>query len=132
MVDLDQIRTVFQGLSALAALIKLRRDSQASHREPTEAEIETITVPIYPDYQLRNLQANITESTLDAINGVIDRARKRFENTIRDPSIHGAVRDAEEEAARSTICSELLRIRRLNQKELPAELEATWKEYGCS
>lgn len=136
MIDLDQIRTVLQGISTIAALIKLRGETQKKEREPTQAEIQAQT-----DLVLKRaatprgfevMQASIKQSTLDAIGDVIERARERFDGALRDPANNKQARDAEEQIAKSTICGELKRIRRLNQDSLPAEYEDIWQEFACA
>lgn len=132
MVELEQIRLVLQGLTTIAALIKLRREAQESGRELTASEIMDAS-RVEPSINgFDTMHAQITQSTLDAIGAVIERARKRFDDALRDPANPKSVRDLEEEAARFTICGELHRIRRLNEDVLPADYEQMWREFACA
>lgn len=131
MVELEQIKVVLQGLTTIAALIKLRREARESGREPTALEIEGASrvEPSLNGFDV--LHAQITQSTLDAIGAVIERARRRFDDALRDPANPKSVRDSEEDAVRFTICGELHRIRRLNDGALPTEYEQLWREFAC-
>ena len=131
MVDMEQIGTVLQGIATLAALIKLRRETQKGDREPTPSEIEGASGVLASPQGFETLQAIIKQSTLDAISGVVDRARQRFESALVDPANTKQARDAEEQVARSTICGELARIKRLNGNTLPNDYEEMWQEFAC-
>ena len=134
MVDLEQIKTVFQGITALAALIKLRRETQKSGQEPSPEQISVATsvkASVNP-FDVSKLVATMQQSTLDAIGDVIDRARKRFEEALRDPANNKQSRDAEEQIAQSTICGELRRIKRLNGGALPPDYDSEWNEFACA
>ena len=132
MVDLDQVKMVLQGISTLAALIKLRRESQKKAQEPTPAQIDTVLKPrMVSVVGFQSFAATLQQSTLDAINDVIERARKRFEDALRDPANTKQARDAEEQIAQSTICGELRRIKRMNGQTLPSEYDSIWTEFAC-
>lgn len=132
MVDLEQIKVVLQGISAVAALIKLRREAQKADREPTPAQIDGATGVRVSTVGFDTLAAAIQQSTLDAISDVIDRARKRLDEALRDPANTKQARDSEEQIAQSTICGELKRIKRLNGSTLPGEYVAVWDEFACA
>lgn len=132
MVDLEQIKVVLQGISAVAALIKLRRETQKAEREPTPAQIDGATRVRVSTVGFDTLAAAIQQSTLDAISDVIDRARKRLDEALRDPANTKQSRDSEEQIAQSTICGELKRIKRLNGGALPGEYGAVWDEFACA
>lgn len=136
MIDLEQIRTVLQGISTVAALVKLRRETLKKEREPTQLEIQSQTDSVLNRIATPQgfdvMQASIKQSTLDAIGDVIERARERFEGALRDPANNKQARDAEEQIAKSTICGELKRIRRLNRDMLPPEYEDIWQEFTCA
>jgi hypothetical protein len=132
MVDMEQIKVVLQGITTLAALIKLRRETQELEREPTAREIEDTSRALASPRGFEAFQANIKQSTLDAIGGVIERARERFDSALSDPANPKQVRDAEEQVARSTICGELKRSKRLNMDSLPDDYEEIWREFQCA
>ena len=132
MVDMEQIKVILQGISTLAALIKLRRESRKEDREPSPAQINRATTAPVSTVGFSTLAAAIQQSTFDAISDVVDRARKRFEEAIRDPANTKQARDAEEQIAQSTICGELKRIKRLNGNTLPDDYESVWDEFSCA
>lgn len=132
MLDLEQVKNVLQGIVALAALIKLRKETLSNGREPTADELQNVQVPEVSTVGFNPFIAHIAESTLDAITVVIDRARKRLDGALQDPANSRQIRDAEEEAARSTICAELARIKRLNEQNLPEEFEKIRREFECA
>ena len=133
MVELESIKIVLQGLSTLASLIKLRRETLKEDREPSPSEMEqALELHEVTTKGFETLAAAISEGTLNAINDVIDRARKRYEDAIRDPANNKQARDAEEQIAKSTICGELKRIKRHNGGDLPEEYEDDWIEFECA
>jgi hypothetical protein len=133
MVDLEQIKVVLQGISTLASLIQLRRDSLEKGEEPTDEQIDSsVSNESAKTDGFDTLIATIQTSTLNAIGEVIERARKRYEDAIRDPANTRQARDAEEQIAQSAICGELKRIKRHKGGSLPTDYDTIWVEFVCA
>lgn len=133
MIDMEQLRTVLQGIGTLAALIKLRRESVAKGEELSNEQVRAMAsqVRTVETTGFEALAATISPSTLDAIKHVIDRARKRYVEALMDPANTTQARDSEQQTAQSTICAELKRIKSHNNQSLPVDLDSVWREFAC-
>jgi hypothetical protein len=125
---------VVQGISALAALIRLWRETRNTPSGPTPKEIDTVQREAAQEVDRETVDVFMTvisPGTLGAIEETIERARKRFEKALRNPANGQEAKDGEHEVARATICGELERIKRLNAGRLPKKHENNWKEFEC-
>jgi len=78
--------------------------------------------------------ANIDPEYIEIATENIQKASKRLKDALRDPSITQAHKTTEEEAAQFTICSELKRLKRLNQGQLPGSdrFYSLWDQHACN
>jgi hypothetical protein len=126
---------VVQSISALAALIRLWRETRNTPSGPTPSQIDAVQQQARkdPDVEtITTLHTVIPAETLAAIDETIERARKRFDKALRNPANTKEAKDAEEEVARATICGELKRIKRLNGQQLPKKHATDWASFECA
>ena len=122
-------------ISALSSIIKTVKAA----REITE-DAATVADAISKKLEPKNhsvialAATNIDDDYVTIATENIERARKRFMDSWRDPSLPQAGKDQELEAASFTICSELNRIKKLNGGELPGDdrFHELWANHGCS
>lgn len=74
----------------------------------------------------------IDQQLLEVMIGNIRKAKDRLAEALQDPANTSQAKDAEMAVAKSSICSELSRVRQLNANELPGkDLTAAWTSFGC-
>ena len=135
MADMETVKVVVSGISALGSLIKLWRDFRAQKPGVTPQQLETAgTLVRYeiPQGELQALARVIPQEILDVIDGNVQKARERLKKALGDPSNTQQAKDQEVEVAASTVCAELGRLKRLNGGELPDGLQNDWLSFGCA
>lgn len=74
----------------------------------------------------------IDESLLQVLAKNISQAQDRLIRALKDPANSNQTRDDEMAIASSVICSELKRIRKLNNNSLPPSFVKMWFSHGCT
>ena len=125
---------VISAISALASVVQAWRAARKEERELTAEQVELAAIPRTPiltNEEIISLNKVISDDIMEAILENINRAKKRFSDAIKDPACNKQCEDQEHEIAASTICSELERIKRLNNHQLPQDLENLWASFQC-
>ena len=125
---------VISGISALASVIQVWRATRDAGIELTTEQLAKAAEPkptTLEHDEIAALSQVISDDILDAILGNIEKAKKRFTDAIDDPACNKQCEDAEEEIAASTTCAALQRIKRLNNRQLPPDLESLWIQFQC-
>ncbi len=122
-------------ISALSSIIKTVK----SAKEITENAVtitNAIAKKLEPDNRSVKALAftQIDDEYIKIATENIERARKRFIESWRDPSLPQSGKDQELEAASHTICSELKRLMKLNRGVLPGDdrFHELWANHNCS
>jgi len=127
---------VISGITALTNLLeiwkvaRMRKEGISVTQVEFYREIKSLP-SIESSEAAITLSKMIPDDILNAILKNIKEAIKRFSDAIMDPACNKQCEDREHEIAASTICSELERIKRLNNQQLPRELEKLWISFQC-
>jgi hypothetical protein len=136
MTGFEFATAVFAGISALSDLINLAKAVRG--RPISSGEIDKTVSEAKRKAQQkpeasRNIQKIIGDNILSDIKKNIDKELERLEKSLTDPANDNAARDKAIDIANSTICGELLRIKRLNMGDLPdSECERFWLSHSCA
>ena len=125
---------VIAAISALSSVIQAREAAREKHAELTAEQIDTALQVGPPDLESSEvsvLNQVIPPDLLQTMEENIEEAINRLERALKDPANSPQTRDQEEAIAKSIICSELARIRRLNDEALPGQLANLWVVFKC-
>ncbi len=142
-MSLEIAIALMSSITSLVSIIK-KWQSMRKVREKHELEKESIymegdvhaDVPkeipeAEPSEASKTLSKVIPEDILKAILDNINKAKERFIKAIDDPVCNRQCEDQEHVIASATICGELERIKRLNNRQLPKDLEILWISFQC-
>lgn len=125
VATITALSTVIKGIKKAKELtdevIKLS-DSIASGREPDN------------DSVLALASTTIDEELIKIATENIEKATDRLKKDLRDPSLSQGGKDNAVEAASYVVCSELRRIKALNNNDLPGSdsFHALWASHRCT
>lgn len=125
---------VITAISALSSVIRAREAARAKNEELTPEQIDSALKVPPPDLnssEVAVVNQVIPADLLRTIEENIEEAVERFERALKDPANSPQTRDQEEAIAKSVICSELARLRRLNDEALPGKLADLWVAFKC-
>lgn len=74
----------------------------------------------------------IPQEIIEVVLENVAKARDRFVKALGDPANSQQAKDQEKEIAKSTICTELGRVKELNENKLPEVFDPDWRAFGCS
>ena len=130
----DPATIVISAISALASVIRAWSMAKKNQRKITPKQVDraaTPRKPILTNKQIESLSKVISDDIFEAILEIISEAKKRFVAAIKDPSCNEQCQEREHKIAASTICKQLKRMKRLNNKQLPKKFENLWISFQC-
>ena len=135
MMIIETAAAFVSTITALSSVVKAIRAAREFSDEALALSEDISNTPELENDSVRALAAtSIDEGLIDIATESIGKALDRLKREWKDPTATQAGKDDALEAASFVVCSELRRIKKLNNDSLPGtdRFHELWASHGCA